>query len=178
MGEKQRIATDGQIVLRVSQEGRIVGMSEGARNMFGHDELGKMCDRAVRGASLDGAPICRQGCAAQLACGSQASPPAREAKIRQKRASLRCTRVGNEVIVVADRRESHDATERLTPREREVLKLVGQGLSSSAIADHLGISAATVRTHVEHALGRLGAKTRAEAVLRAMRTGQLAPTAE
>ena len=54
----------------------------------------------------------------------------------------------------------------LTPREREVLDLVAQGLTTPRIANELGIRPSTVRTHVEHAREKLGARTRAEAVAR------------
>jgi DNA-binding NarL/FixJ family response regulator len=49
----------------------------------------------------------------------------------------------------------------LTQREREVLALVGQGLSNQAIAEQLVISKATARTHVSHAMVKLGARDRA-----------------
>src|SRR5690606_14687008 len=83
MGENIERSGHDQVVLRVDQEGRIVGMSEGARALLGHDVLGKPCDRAVRGVSLQGEAICQQGCAARLACGAGAPPPARLARIRQ-----------------------------------------------------------------------------------------------
>ncbi len=176
MGASEGEMGDETVVLRVDRSGVIVGVNEGAKALLGQEILGKFCDRTVRGVSMQGVPTCEKGCAARLACGEQAALPARDVRIRQRSAALRCTKVGDEVVVVADRVESFDPTERLTPREREVLKMVGPGLSSAAIAGQLGISPATVRTHVEHALGRLGAKTRAEAVLRAMRTGQLNTT--
>ncbi|MEZ4234737.1 MAG: helix-turn-helix transcriptional regulator [Myxococcota bacterium] len=59
-------------------------------------------------------------------------------------------------------------TERLTPREREVLAGVARGWSTDRIARELGVLPSTVRTHAEQARGKLGARTRAEAVVRAM----------
>ncbi len=52
----------------------------------------------------------------------------------------------------------------LTPREREVLNLVSQGMNSKEIARRLSISEATVRAHVEHMRVRTGASTRAALV--------------
>jgi DNA-binding CsgD family transcriptional regulator len=52
---------------------------------------------------------------------------------------------------------------RLTPREREVLELAGQGLSNTSIARRLHISVATVRKHLEHVYDRTGARTRTAA---------------
>jgi DNA-binding NarL/FixJ family response regulator len=61
--------------------------------------------------------------------------------------------------------------ERLTPRELEVLRLMASGLTNPRIAVRLGISEHTVKFHVTAVLGKLGARTRAEAVARAMRLG-------
>ena len=61
----------------------------------------------------------------------------------------------------------------LTAREREVLKLVADGLTTQKIARRLQIQPATVRTHVEHAREKLDARTRAEAVARALAIGVL-----
>jgi LuxR family transcriptional regulator, maltose regulon positive regulatory protein len=55
----------------------------------------------------------------------------------------------------------------LTPREAEVLELLGEGLSNDAIAAALVISPATAKVHVHNILNKLGARTRTEAVRRA-----------
>jgi DNA-binding NarL/FixJ family response regulator len=57
----------------------------------------------------------------------------------------------------------------LTQRERDVLRLLADGLSNEEIGKRLFISAETVRTHVRKAMGKLGADTRTEAVARALR---------
>ena len=59
----------------------------------------------------------------------------------------------------------------LTPREREVVALVGTGLDNSAIAELLFVSPTTVKSHVNHAMGKLGTTTRAQLVARAHRYG-------
>ncbi len=63
--------------------------------------------------------------------------------------------------------------EPLTPREGEVLSLIGEGLGNRAIAARLGISEHTAKFHVNAILGKLGAQTRAEAVAIAARLGLL-----
>jgi NarL family two-component system response regulator LiaR len=63
----------------------------------------------------------------------------------------------------------------LTPREREVLELIGQGLSNKRIALQLGVSEKTVKTHVGHVLAKLGVADRTQAALHAMRSGLLSP---
>ena len=61
----------------------------------------------------------------------------------------------------------------LTPREREVLALLAQGLANKAIAPRLRISEHTVKAHVASIFEKLGAGTRAEAVVTAARLGIL-----
>jgi two-component system, NarL family, response regulator LiaR len=62
-------------------------------------------------------------------------------------------------------------SERLTPREREVLEAIGRGLSNKRIARELGISEKTVKTHVGHVLAKLGVTDRTQAALHAVRSG-------
>lgn len=59
----------------------------------------------------------------------------------------------------------------LTPREREVLGLLAEGLSNKAIADRLAISDHTAKFHVNAVLAKLGVQRRTEAVVRAARLG-------
>jgi len=59
----------------------------------------------------------------------------------------------------------------LTQRERQVLALVGQGLSNAEIGGQLFLSPATARTHVSHAMAKLGARDRAQLVVIAYQTG-------
>ena len=61
--------------------------------------------------------------------------------------------------------------EALTAREREVLQLIAEGLPNKAIAASLNISEHTVKFHVNAILGKLGAQSRTEAVVRATRLG-------
>ncbi|HEY5986593.1 MAG TPA: response regulator transcription factor [Streptosporangiaceae bacterium] len=63
----------------------------------------------------------------------------------------------------------------LTQREREVLALVGQGLSNDEIGTELFLSPATARTHVSRAMGKLGARDRAQLVVIAYQTGLVSP---
>jgi len=59
----------------------------------------------------------------------------------------------------------------LTPRETEILTLIGQGMSNTAVARHLGISVHTVKFHLEALFARLGAANRAEAVAKGLMGG-------
>jgi DNA-binding NarL/FixJ family response regulator len=64
--------------------------------------------------------------------------------------------------------------ETLTTREREVLELVGQGLSNKLIARQLQISEHTVKFHVSSISNKLGASSRTDAVTRGLRHGLIA----
>jgi DNA-binding NarL/FixJ family response regulator len=63
----------------------------------------------------------------------------------------------------------------LTSREREVVALVGAGLSNDEIADRLVVSPATAKTHVSRAMGKLQARDRAQLVVTAYETGLVRP---
>ncbi len=64
-----------------------------------------------------------------------------------------------------------DALQHLTSREREVVALVGRGLSNDEIAEHLFLSPLTAKTHVSRAMTKLHARDRAQLVVIALRTG-------
>ena len=69
---------------------------------------------------------------------------------------------------------SVDRAERqLTPRERQVLALLAEGLSQEDIGNRLAISAETVRSHVKRACARLGVATKTQAVAFAFRSGMI-----
>jgi DNA-binding NarL/FixJ family response regulator len=63
----------------------------------------------------------------------------------------------------------------LTEREREVLTLIGRGLSNAEIAEALVIGAATMKTHVSRVLAKLHARDRAQLVVAAYESGLVTP---
>jgi DNA-binding NarL/FixJ family response regulator len=65
--------------------------------------------------------------------------------------------------------------ESLTRRECEVLRLVGTGLSNTEIAEHLVLSTATVKTHLNRTMTKLALSSRAQAVVLAYETGLVIP---
>jgi DNA-binding NarL/FixJ family response regulator len=85
-------------------------------------------------------------------------------------AAARAAPVEAAAIVVA-RAEPGIPLESLTPREREVLELLAEGLPNKAIAARLGLSDQTVKFHVSAISGKLGAANRTDAVRRAVREG-------
>ena len=66
-----------------------------------------------------------------------------------------------------------DQSEMLTPREREILQLLADGLSNGDVAERLFISQETVKSHVRHILTKLEADTRTQAVAIALREAMI-----
>ncbi|MEU2287546.1 response regulator transcription factor [Streptomyces sp. NPDC013178] len=65
--------------------------------------------------------------------------------------------------------------ESLSEREREVLALVARGLTNTEIAETLGLSPLTAKTHVSRIMGKLGARDRAQLVIVAYESGLVTP---
>jgi DNA-binding NarL/FixJ family response regulator len=71
-----------------------------------------------------------------------------------------------------------DGPDCLSGREREVLTLVARGLNNTEIADTLGLSPLTAKTHVSRIMGKLGARDRAQLVIVAYESGLVTPGAQ
>jgi DNA-binding NarL/FixJ family response regulator len=76
----------------------------------------------------------------------------------------------NRPVLRADRPDA-SAVASLTPREREVLACLGEGLSNGDIAERLDMAEATVKTHVSRLLGKLGLRSRVQAAVLAQELG-------
>jgi len=108
-------------------------------------------------------------------------PPAgilsREVSARQLDLAVRAVAAGLLVRAPALRETNGfapaDDVTPLTPREAEILRLVGEGLSNKAVARRLGISVHTVKFHLEALFAKLDATSRAEAVAKGLRGGIL-----
>lgn len=88
---------------------------------------------------------------------------------------LRAGRLPTGLVSQSERSEPSDPTsEALTPRERQVLRLLAHGLGTDALADTLSISPATARNHIQRVLEKLGVHSRLEAVAYAYQHGLVA----
>lgn len=72
-------------------------------------------------------------------------------------------------------RRDEPALDRLTEREREVLKLLATGRSNSELAAHLYLGEGTIKTHVSNVLTKLGLRDRMQAVVFAYESGLVEP---
>ncbi len=86
-------------------------------------------------------------------------------------AALRAVAAGLRVSLPGDLTMEDTGRPVLTPRELDVLTCLGEGLSNKAVARRLGISAHTVKFHLEAVFIKLGATSRAEAVAKGLRGG-------
>ena len=85
-------------------------------------------------------------------------PPALERLVAERLGRSATVEVPGEAEAVA-------ALERLTTREREVLRMIADGMGTNEVADELTVSLATVRNHVQHILDKLGVHTKLEAAV-------------
>ena len=157
-------------VLLVDQDGVIRKANKAAVRVW-DSPVGQPCATTVRATDGEGRAVCFEGCPR-----GAANRDARrsEVHVRGQVGTLHCTSLGDVVIVSMERLAPATGTlSKLTPREREVLALVAKGLSTSAVAESLGLRPCTARTHMERCRTKLGARTQAEAVARAIATHQL-----
>jgi PAS domain S-box-containing protein len=178
----------GDPLFVVDEELRIVAWNpaiEVLTGMSAEAAVGDACWSVLGGLAEDGAVVCHAGCAL-----------AREAFKRRVAASqsllVRTTsgrrRITVSTISAGDAGSQHlvhllrsmpaaravppaPDVQHLTPRQREVLDLLGAGKDARQIAAALGITVATVRTHIRHILRTLGVHTQLAAVVRAGRRG-------
>lgn len=76
-------------------------------------------------------------------------------------------------LLASGRSLEEDDYERLTPREKQVFKLLAEGATSRDIAKYLGISLKTAMTHRSHVMEKLNVHSRAEVIKYAVRKGIL-----
>jgi DNA-binding NarL/FixJ family response regulator len=176
----------GDPLFVLDEELRIVAWNAAAEEFTGiaaDAAVGYPCWSVLSGLADDGAVVCHAGCALareafKRRVGSSHSLLVRTASERRRVmvSTITAGAVGSRHLMhllhpVPPGRPASSAPElkQLTPRQRDVLELLGTGKDSRQIAATLGISVATVRTHIRHILRALGVNTQLAAVVRAFR---------
>jgi NarL family two-component system response regulator LiaR len=116
-------------------------------------------------------PALRAGAAGYLLKNVQPQELARAIRAADSGEALIDPAVAARLVDALAAEEPDDGAAQLTPREREVLVLIGQGHANKRIAAELGIAEKTVKTHVSHVLAKLGVSDRTQAALYAARLG-------
>ncbi|MGZ4396720.1 MAG: response regulator [Gaiellaceae bacterium] len=118
-------------------------------------------------------PALRAGAAGYLLKNAQPQEVARAVRAAHAGEALLDPAVAARLVdTLAGGKEPLD---RLTPREREVLELLGRGFPNKLIARELALSEKTVKTHVGNVLAKLGVTDRTQAAVLAVRAGLVDP---
>jgi NarL family two-component system response regulator LiaR len=120
-------------------------------------------------------PAIQAGAAGYLMKNVQPKELARAVRAAHNGEALLDPTVAARLVEAIAQPPGEEPREQLTPREREVLELIGEGYSNKRIALELGVSEKTVKTHVGHVLAKLGVADRTQAALHAVRSGLLSP---
>jgi NarL family two-component system response regulator LiaR len=116
-------------------------------------------------------PAIQAGAAGYLFKNAQPSELARAVRAAHAGEALLDPAVAARLVDAIAQAPDTEPSEQLTPREREVLELIGRGLSNKLIARELEIAEKTVKAHVGHLLAKLGVTDRTQAALYAVRAG-------
>ncbi len=157
-------------ILVTDADGVVVHANPAAEALLGAAH-GAACRLLVDAQGRDGRAVCGPCAHAGPARGEQRHHGV--VSVRGRAVELECASVGAARVVALRAPEGPEGENPLTPREREVLVLVARGLTNARIAARLGLSGATVRTHMEHAMRKLGVRTRSQAVARALALGAI-----
>jgi DNA-binding NarL/FixJ family response regulator len=116
-------------------------------------------------------PAVRAGAAGYLLKNVQPQELARAIRAAAAGEALLDPAVAARLVEALEEDGRDTRAEQLTPREREVLALIGRGYANKRIALELGIAEKTVKTHVGNVLSKLGVSDRTQAALYAARLG-------
>jgi NarL family two-component system response regulator LiaR len=120
-------------------------------------------------------PALRAGAAGYLLKNAEPQDVARAVRAAHAGEALLDPVVAARLVETLAAEDGQEPLDRLTPREREVLVLIGRGFSNKRIAGELELSEKTVKTHVGHVLAKLGVTDRTQAAVVAVRAGIVGP---
>lgn len=158
-------------ILLAREDGTITSANPPAQALLGRCE-GASCKDLIKAEDGKGAAVCALCSPDRLQPGEQRDHGL--VRVRGWAYRLICTAMEEtRVMTLLPAPTPTLSGPELSEREREVLVLVARGLTSRRISTRLGVSIATVRTHVEHIRDKLGVRTRSQAVARALALGQI-----
>ena len=117
-------------------------------------------------------PAIRAGAAGYLLKNAQPQELARAIRTAHAGEALIDPAVAARLVDALGSDRPDDRYDELTPRERDVLELIGRGYSNKRIAQELGAAEKTVKNHVSHVLAKLGVTDRTQAALYANRSSR------
>jgi NarL family two-component system response regulator LiaR len=120
-------------------------------------------------------PALRAGAAGYLLKNAEPQDLARAVRAAHAGEALLDPVVAARLVETLAAEDGQQPLDRLTPREREVLVLIGRGFSNKRIANELDLAEKTVKTHVGHVLAKLCVTDRTQAAVVAVRAGIVGP---
>ncbi len=161
-------------VTLIGKDGATLAQNRSAELLLGPGS-GRACWQVMTSLAETEGLSCSRGCAAALMKGGLESARRTRFRWRRELCELWCVPAGEVAVCIlcSTTPQQPEDWQRLTPRQLDVLGLVAAGETTAGIATRLDVTAATVRTHVEHIRGKLGATTRAAMVAQAFRLGLL-----
>ncbi len=158
----------------VGKDGATLTRNRSAERLLGGG-TGRACWEVMGSLAGTEGLCCSRDCVAALMKGSLEAARHTRFRWRRELCDLWCVPAGEVAVCVlcSAAPQPPEDWERLTPRELDVLGLVAAGQTTAGAAARLGLSVATVRTHVEHIRTKLGVATRAAMVAQAFRLGLL-----
>ena len=161
-------------VLLVDREGMIASQNLAAQVLVGRAK-GRMCWQTVGTLATCPHLPCAGDCVQRLLGRGLEGVQPTYVTIAGQRHEMTCVPADNHVVCTLRHAtgKTPDGWEALTRREREVLGHLACGDTTTSIANSLGVSEATVRTHVEKMRLKLGVATRAALVAKGFQLGYL-----
>ncbi len=161
-------------VTLIGKDGAILAQNRSAGLLLGRNN-GRACWEVMGSLAEVEGLSCSRGCVAALMKGSLESARHTRFRWRRELCELWCVPAGEVAVCILCpvTPQQPEKWQWLTPRELDVLGLVAAGETTAGIATRLDVTAATVRTHVEHIRAKLGTATRAAMVAQAFRLGLL-----
>ena len=183
-------ASSAEALFAVDASQRIIAWNGEASRLFGVPAelaIGAECFRLLAGNGPNGRRFCRSGCPVVRAARhgevlptlylSAPRPDGTELPVGVSTIVLVLGSKSGMIVHLCRVAEPEPpgamttATLELTNREREVLRALCRGHSTEAMAEEMGVSATTIRNHVQHLLAKLATHSRAEAIAIAFRDG-------